>query len=152
RQYDILGCFIMSFFSSRRRHTRFSRDWSSDVCSSDLENINNSLGIITVDVEYWTVGYLAHISTIGARASLQIVGCKAHLVVYNNMNSSPCHVTRQLGHLNHLVDHSLSSNCGITVDDNGNNLFKVALICVIYSSPEQPLVNRSYSFQVRRVG
>src|SRR5690606_40555832 len=23
-------------FSSRRRHTRFSRDWSSDVCSSDL--------------------------------------------------------------------------------------------------------------------
>src|SRR2546422_9355614 len=27
-------CF---FFSSRRRHTRCSRDWSSDVCSSDLE-------------------------------------------------------------------------------------------------------------------
>src|SRR5256884_5001976 len=27
---------IMFFFSSRRRHTRCSRDWSSDVCSSDL--------------------------------------------------------------------------------------------------------------------
>src|SRR5690606_41198499 len=27
------------FFSSRRRHTRFSRDWSSDVCSSDLDGI-----------------------------------------------------------------------------------------------------------------
>src|SRR5690606_41083458 len=27
------------FFSSRRRHTRFSRDWSSDVCSSDLGSI-----------------------------------------------------------------------------------------------------------------
>src|SRR5699024_11505233 len=27
-------CF---FFSSRRRHTRSKRDWSSDVCSSDLE-------------------------------------------------------------------------------------------------------------------
>src|SRR5690606_40712388 len=26
----------MFFFSGRRRHTRFSRDWSSDVCSSDL--------------------------------------------------------------------------------------------------------------------
>src|SRR6266498_4709864 len=25
------------FFSSRRRHTRCGRDWSSDVCSSDLE-------------------------------------------------------------------------------------------------------------------
>src|SRR5690606_40031167 len=28
---------IFFFFSSRRRHTRFSRDWSSDVCSSDLD-------------------------------------------------------------------------------------------------------------------
>src|SRR5207302_6663346 len=28
--------FLCFFFSSRRRHTRFSRDWSSDVCSSDL--------------------------------------------------------------------------------------------------------------------
>src|SRR3989449_3489336 len=27
---------LVFFFSSRRRHTRCSRDWSSDVCSSDL--------------------------------------------------------------------------------------------------------------------
>src|SRR5690606_40126174 len=27
---------VIFFFSSRRRHTSFSRDWSSDVCSSDL--------------------------------------------------------------------------------------------------------------------
>src|SRR5207253_8660348 len=27
----------MFFFSSRRRHTRWPRDWSSDVCSSDLK-------------------------------------------------------------------------------------------------------------------
>ena len=37
----------MFFFSSRRRHTRLVRDWSSDVCSSDLdsfvsENIENA--------------------------------------------------------------------------------------------------------------
>src|SRR5690606_39622551 len=31
------------FFSSRRRHTRFSRDWSSDVCSSDLNSIGVSV-------------------------------------------------------------------------------------------------------------
>src|SRR2546429_4860017 len=32
-----LSCFLFFFFfSSRRRHTRCSRDWSSDVCSSDL--------------------------------------------------------------------------------------------------------------------
>src|SRR2546430_10895709 len=28
------------FFSSRRRHTRFDCDWSSDVCSSDLNGFN----------------------------------------------------------------------------------------------------------------
>src|SRR5690625_5950849 len=28
----------MLFFSSRRRHTRWPRDWSSDVCSSDLSH------------------------------------------------------------------------------------------------------------------
>src|SRR3712207_7795935 len=28
---------IFFFFSSRRRHTRYWRDWSSDVCSSDLD-------------------------------------------------------------------------------------------------------------------
>src|SRR5208337_2414400 len=28
--------FILFFFSSRRRHTRYIGDWSSDVCSSDL--------------------------------------------------------------------------------------------------------------------
>src|SRR5690606_15645275 len=30
------GCSVVFLFSGRRRHTRFSRDWSSDVCSSDL--------------------------------------------------------------------------------------------------------------------
>src|SRR5260370_32626478 len=32
---SFLPCFFF-FFSSRRRHTRFKCDWSSDVCSSDL--------------------------------------------------------------------------------------------------------------------
>src|SRR3712207_8348074 len=31
-RYDL----VVFFFSSRRRHTRYWRDWSSDVCSSDL--------------------------------------------------------------------------------------------------------------------
>src|SRR5260370_36952383 len=29
--------WVLFFFSSRRRHTRFKCDWSSDVCSSDLQ-------------------------------------------------------------------------------------------------------------------
>src|SRR3712207_7201818 len=34
--YRVLWLFFF-FFSSRRRHTRYWRDWSSDVCSSDLD-------------------------------------------------------------------------------------------------------------------
>src|SRR2546429_4979707 len=45
-----LSCFF--FFSSRRRHTRCSRDWSSDVCSSDLA---------TPIERYRNIGISAHI-------------------------------------------------------------------------------------------
>src|SRR2546430_17680133 len=34
---------IFFFFSSRRRHTRFDCDWSSDVCSSDLAACDHAL-------------------------------------------------------------------------------------------------------------
>src|SRR2546430_4060225 len=33
---DRTATWLFFFFSSRRRHTRFDCDWSSDVCSSDL--------------------------------------------------------------------------------------------------------------------
>src|SRR5699024_12877675 len=33
------------FFSSRRRHTRSKRDWSSDVCSSDLSYYQEEYGV-----------------------------------------------------------------------------------------------------------
>src|SRR5206468_4703224 len=36
--------FFFFFFSSRRRHTRSDRDWSSDVCSSDLQLVAQSGG------------------------------------------------------------------------------------------------------------
>src|SRR5215203_437714 len=35
------------FFSSRRRHTRYWRDWSSDVCSSDLPVRRGCVGDVT---------------------------------------------------------------------------------------------------------
>src|SRR6266568_8004603 len=36
--------WIDFFFSSRRRHTRWNCDWSSDVCSSDLDRIAAAIG------------------------------------------------------------------------------------------------------------
>src|SRR5699024_11986249 len=37
-------------FSGRRRHTRSKRDWSSDVCSSDLKTLRTSFGDVKVSV------------------------------------------------------------------------------------------------------
>src|SRR3712207_8368098 len=45
----------MFFFSSRRRHTRYWRDWSSDVCSSDL-NLKQ-----LVASEPWQVRYVLRV-------------------------------------------------------------------------------------------
>src|SRR5437016_9507580 len=36
-------CLVCFFFSSRRRHTRLVSDWSSDVCSSDLDPLQAKL-------------------------------------------------------------------------------------------------------------
>src|SRR2546430_5089724 len=53
---------MLFFFSSRRRHTRFDCDWSSDVCSSDLTGI----GILSLDNGYSqknrpTIGEIKHL-------------------------------------------------------------------------------------------
>src|SRR5437868_9204559 len=54
------ACF---FFSSRRRHTRWPRDWSSDVCSSDLGVLLHATVFGGLDVaigEVIEVGYAQH--------------------------------------------------------------------------------------------
>src|SRR5690606_40833582 len=54
------------FFSSGRRHTRFSRDWSSDVCSSDLAATTRE------DDDVTHAGTVAHAAALGLGAAL---GC-----------------------------------------------------------------------------
>src|SRR5689334_24303422 len=41
---DVILACVMFFFSSRRRHTRWNCDWSSDVCSSVLHLLHRHLG------------------------------------------------------------------------------------------------------------
>src|SRR5699024_12237803 len=52
------GKHYMFFFSSRRRHTRSKRDWSSDVCSSDLavSGAKNLLGISSPSRVFMKIG------------------------------------------------------------------------------------------------
>src|SRR5690625_2565760 len=52
-----LYCFF--FFSSRRRHTRWPRDWSSDVCSSDLPGsiYTDLMAGLFLDIVHLSVAY-----------------------------------------------------------------------------------------------
>src|SRR5690554_7450938 len=43
--------FFFFFFSSRRRHTRCGRDWSSDVCSSDLSVLRGAFTKVTAHLK-----------------------------------------------------------------------------------------------------
>src|SRR5439155_12702872 len=55
RNSEAVASLYFFFFSSRRRHTRWPRDWSSDVCSSDLilpaalvQTLANGIGAVLV--------------------------------------------------------------------------------------------------------
>src|SRR5699024_11626113 len=56
------------FFSSRRRHTRSKRDWSSDVCSSDLVKLVNPTGRVV------TVGSVADCGVTGRKLACDTYG------------------------------------------------------------------------------
>src|SRR5207253_7830844 len=73
------------FFSSRRRHTRWPRDWSSDVCSSDLsERHGDQIKLFALDVTDESAAASAVKAAIGAFGSLEVVINNAG---YGNLSS-----------------------------------------------------------------
>src|SRR5438445_9575597 len=56
KEFLLLLLLSVFFFSSRRRHTRYWRDWSSDVCSSDLPSAKKnatSRAAVSGESEAW---------------------------------------------------------------------------------------------------
>src|SRR6266480_6851368 len=75
--FDILS-LIFFFFSSRRRHTRLTCDWSSDVCSSDLGVGRSLTGEFDV---LGTPDYMAPEQALGKTASVDHRGDQYALAV-----------------------------------------------------------------------
>src|SRR2546429_9120444 len=69
---------LLFFFSSRRRHTRCSRDWSSDVCSSDL--LRMALGAQRRDVLKLVFGEAAMMVFAGLPIGLIAAGLLTELI------------------------------------------------------------------------
>src|SRR2546429_4863576 len=72
---------FLSFFSSRRRHTRCSREWSSDVCSSDLFSLLQFVAgsragaeLVAGLIVIATMGYLAKNRATPLWSSLVLTG------------------------------------------------------------------------------
>src|SRR5216683_6431437 len=59
---------MLFFFSSRRRHTRSDRDWSSDVCSSDLAGRSNGTGFPASEHELFAVENSPSAATFKSRS------------------------------------------------------------------------------------
>src|SRR6476661_9830381 len=75
-------CVFLFFFSSRRRHTRFKCDWSSDVCSSDLRLAALSRAMVVFVWSHDSVGVgedgpthqpVEHLATLRAIPGLQVI-------------------------------------------------------------------------------
>src|SRR5438105_6649266 len=93
----ICSCLFF-FFSSRRRHTRSTRDWSSDVCSSDLVTLENG--------EEVTTNIAAAMNPASLAVMQGAVGTIGHLYVSKEVITAPngekIHQRRM-----HLRDHPL---------------------------------------------
>src|SRR5690606_39998954 len=64
---------VFFFFSSRRRHTRFSRDWSSDVCSSDLDDRYNAQFYARADnLRFWLSTVEGRLGSLSQRLTASV--------------------------------------------------------------------------------
>src|SRR5690606_31890099 len=117
-------------FSSRRRHTRFSRDWSSDVCSSDLgpcdhpgwsDDFRGSLYQVrkVLKNENTPASYRCSVTHFGnshdifnriIRQPTQINGCIFNLQYVGRIKRSNG-ITRPYGHRRQVLEHVKTSRC-----------------------------------------
>src|SRR3712207_7329255 len=86
-------CF---FFSSRRRHTRYWRDWSSDVCSSDLGDagrIAAAVGNLPLAVSQ-AAAYLQD-TGLGAEAYLRLLTDRTSAILAHGTRSEERRVGKE---------------------------------------------------------
>src|SRR6266496_4664883 len=84
-----LSILFFFFFSSRRRHTRSLRDWSSDVCSSDLLNLEQ----IKRDLAGKSILVTGGAGSIGSELARQIASYGPKRLVLLERAESPLYFT-----------------------------------------------------------
>src|SRR3712207_8454386 len=80
----------LCLFSSRRRHTRYWRDWSSDVCSSDLGQVRHDVDVQLLDLARAQHHRLATPRPVGVTAMVGSAGRPAIRTGRPKIASAPC--------------------------------------------------------------
>src|SRR5687768_18575285 len=110
---------IVFFFSSRRRHTRCSRDWSSDVCSSDLAGDPRASGRAAGGLRAGASVALEQAPEVAvqpltrpatgwpSRSEERRVGkeCRSQCAMYHEMKTELCQVS-----INHISNNMINLN------------------------------------------
>src|SRR5438270_8310646 len=105
------------FFSSRRRHTRFDCDWSSDVCSSDLVDT----GVVLIALTEIPPGRIA-------LAALCVVGAFCTLTFYDFFalrTIGKKQVPYRIAALSSFTSYTIGHNIGATVFTGGAIRFRI---------------------------
>src|SRR3712207_304884 len=116
--------FFFFFFSSRRRHTRYWRDWSSDVCSSDLNSLLTAKDRVIYHGNEWMTGlgvlyiqknvpqiatvFTTHATSIGRSIAGNNKPLYEYLFAYNG--------DQMAGELNMESKHSIEKQTALHVD------------------------------------
>src|SRR6266542_3252757 len=100
--------FLFFFFSSRRRHTRCYRDWSSDVCSSDLADSGGQAQKVVSFLE--DAGFVV-LPVEPAPAGLS----KSEIVYRKGFTGEERVVASYLSSLNSLYNYRYAKNSGANV-------------------------------------
>src|SRR5207245_4206477 len=118
--FEYVYLFFFFFFSSRRRHTICYRDWSSDVCSSDLLKVGFRVGDHAPDFELRSLD--------GGRVSLSELRGKPVLLNFWATWCAPCRVEMPwLVELHEKYRAQGLQIIGVSLDDSGSTQEVAAL-------------------------
>src|SRR5699024_11322443 len=109
---------VFFFFSSRRRHTRSKRDWSSDVCSSDLFSGDAEFARACVD-RGWYLSFAGTVTFKNAadlRAALAEVGLGQVMVETDAPFLTPVPY-RGRPNSSYLIPHTMATIAEVTGTD-----------------------------------
>ncbi|KAH3669269.1 hypothetical protein OGAPHI_001390 [Ogataea philodendri] len=96
-----------------------------------VEHKHNSFDIVSIHVENWSIDSLGNVRRIWRGSSKSRVGGETDLVIHNHVDGTSCSVGRKSGESHGLVNNTLTSEGGVSMQKNTNCLLKLADIVLV---------------------